>query len=163
MCSAADPALECRRAGIGCVDCKTLLAKNLNRELEPFRARRAQIASKPEAGARTFTIDKDSGEIDGEQYTALPKSYVIQRVGTQPKKIALTFDDGPDPDWTPKILDILKEKHVPATFFIIGENAEAPGRYFNGLIDEVRLYRRALTAQEIRAIHDALGTSGRPR
>lgn len=87
-----------------------------------------QIASKPEDGARTFTIDKDSGEIDGEQYTALPKSYVIQRVGTQPKKIALTFDDGPDPDWTPKILDILKEKHVPATFFIIGENAEASPR-----------------------------------
>ncbi len=39
--------VECRRAGIGCVQCKTLLAKNLNKHLEPFRARRAEIASKP--------------------------------------------------------------------------------------------------------------------
>ncbi|MFK2903841.1 glycosyltransferase [Dyella ginsengisoli] len=95
-----------------------------------------QIASKPQAGARTFTIDKDSGEIDGEQYTALPTSYVIQRVGIQPGKIALTFDDGPDPDWTPKILDILKAKHVPATFFIIGENAEASPRLVQRMVDE---------------------------
>jgi tryptophanyl-tRNA synthetase len=39
--------VECRRAGIGCVDCKKLLAKNLNNHLEPFRARRAGFASKP--------------------------------------------------------------------------------------------------------------------
>ena len=39
--------VECRRAGIGCVDCKKLLAKNLNGHLEPFRARRAVFASKP--------------------------------------------------------------------------------------------------------------------
>ncbi|HSK65310.1 MAG TPA: tryptophan--tRNA ligase, partial [Anaerolineales bacterium] len=38
---------ECRRAGIGCVDCKKLLAKNLNCHLEPFRARRAELASRP--------------------------------------------------------------------------------------------------------------------
>lgn len=39
--------IECRRAGIGCVDCKKLLAKNLNQHLEPFRAKRAEFASKP--------------------------------------------------------------------------------------------------------------------
>ena len=39
--------VECRRAGIGCVDCKKLLAKNLNTHLEPFRAKRAEFASKP--------------------------------------------------------------------------------------------------------------------
>ena len=39
--------VECRRAGIGCVDCKKLLAKNMNAHLEPFRARRAEFASKP--------------------------------------------------------------------------------------------------------------------
>jgi len=37
--------IECRRAGIGCVECKALFAENLNRHLEPFRARRAQLAS----------------------------------------------------------------------------------------------------------------------
>ncbi|MFH1186178.1 MAG: tryptophan--tRNA ligase [Chloroflexota bacterium] len=41
--------VECRRAGIGCVECKTLFAKNLNRDLEPFRLRRAEIAAKPDA------------------------------------------------------------------------------------------------------------------
>jgi tryptophanyl-tRNA synthetase len=40
--------VECRRAGIGCVECKALFAKNLNNHLEPFRAKRAEIASKPE-------------------------------------------------------------------------------------------------------------------
>jgi len=39
--------VECRRAGIGCVDCKKLLAKNMNQHLEPFRARRAEFASRP--------------------------------------------------------------------------------------------------------------------
>ena len=39
---------ECRRAGIGCVDCKRLMAKNLNAHLEPFRARRAEIGSHPQ-------------------------------------------------------------------------------------------------------------------
>lgn len=39
--------VECRRAGIGCVDCKKLLARNMNAHLEPFRANRAEFASKP--------------------------------------------------------------------------------------------------------------------
>lgn len=40
--------LECRRAGIGCVDCKKIFAGNLNKALEPFREKRAELASKPE-------------------------------------------------------------------------------------------------------------------
>lgn len=40
--------VECRRAGIGCVDCKKRFAANLNRHLEPFRAKRAELASKPD-------------------------------------------------------------------------------------------------------------------
>ena len=39
---------ECRRAGIGCVECKQLFAKNLNSNLEPFREKRAALAQKPE-------------------------------------------------------------------------------------------------------------------
>jgi tryptophanyl-tRNA synthetase len=41
--------VECRRAGIGCVDCKKMLARNLNIHLEPFRARRAEIGSNPQS------------------------------------------------------------------------------------------------------------------
>ena len=40
--------IECRRAGIGCVDCKKRFAANLNKHLEPFRAKRAELASKPD-------------------------------------------------------------------------------------------------------------------
>ena len=39
-------------------------------------------------------------------------------------EIAITFDDGPSPAWTPKLLDGLKERNIKATFFLIGENAE---------------------------------------
>jgi cellulose synthase/poly-beta-1,6-N-acetylglucosamine synthase-like glycosyltransferase/peptidoglycan/xylan/chitin deacetylase (PgdA/CDA1 family) len=47
-------------------------------------------------------------------------------VSTQPppgRRIALTFDDGPDPHWTPKIAAILRGNHVPATFFVVGSEA----------------------------------------
>ena len=40
--------VECRRAGIGCVDCKKLLAKNLNQHLDPFRLRRSELAARPD-------------------------------------------------------------------------------------------------------------------
>jgi tryptophanyl-tRNA synthetase len=40
--------IECRRAGIGCVDCKKRFAENLNKALEPFRARRTELSAHPE-------------------------------------------------------------------------------------------------------------------
>lgn len=46
---------------------------------------------------------------------------IIYRGNTRNKKVALTFDDGPDGFYTPKILDILREEGVPATFFVVGE------------------------------------------
>src|SRR5262245_18213083 len=55
---------------------------------------------------------------------------VINAVGSHPfsyrmraKTVALTFDDGPDPTWTPKILAVLRREHVPATFFVVGAHA----------------------------------------
>lgn len=42
----------------------------------------------------------------------------------EPPKIALTFDDGPNPRYTPLLLDGLREKGICATFFLIGENIE---------------------------------------
>ena len=49
------------------------------------------------------------------------KPEIVYRVETFKKKVALTFDDGPDDDATPKILDILRDKKVPATFFVVGD------------------------------------------
>jgi peptidoglycan-N-acetylglucosamine deacetylase len=39
------------------------------------------------------------------------------------QRVALTFDDGPDPDWTPRVLDLLVEADARATFFLVGERA----------------------------------------
>ncbi len=50
--------------------------------------------------------------------------------------IALTFDDGPHPQYTPEILDILKEAKIKATFFVIGENAAASPRLVDRIIEE---------------------------
>ena len=49
------------------------------------------------------------------------------QVGSEKKKIALTFDDGPSASCTPVLLDGLKERGVHATFFLIGENVEKEG------------------------------------
>jgi cellulose synthase/poly-beta-1,6-N-acetylglucosamine synthase-like glycosyltransferase/peptidoglycan/xylan/chitin deacetylase (PgdA/CDA1 family) len=47
-------------------------------------------------------------------------------VSNQPppgRRIALTFDDGPDPKWTPRIADLLRREGVPGTFFVVGSQA----------------------------------------
>ncbi len=51
--------VECRRAGIGCVDCKKRFAANLNAHLEPFRAKRAEIAQNPDT---VWDVLHDGGE-----------------------------------------------------------------------------------------------------
>lgn len=84
-----------------------------------------QFAASPKDGVREFKIDATSGLIQTAEYKSIPSSYVIRRTGYRPGAVALTFDDGPDEEWTPKILDILKREQVPAAFFIIGQNGQA--------------------------------------
>lgn len=55
---------------------------------------------------------------------------------TNEKVVALTFDDGPDPVDTPVILDILKEKNVRATFFILGQAAQDNPNLLRRLVKE---------------------------
>lgn len=55
------------------------------------------------------------------------------------KKIALTFDDGPDDVFTPQILDVLKNKGVKATFFIIGKRAEGYPKVMKRIVEEDHL------------------------
>lgn len=54
----------------------------------------------------------------------LNRKDTVYRVPSQIKKIALTFDDGPSPQWTPLILDQLKDLGVKATFFLIGHHVQ---------------------------------------
>ena len=69
-------------------------------------------------------MDSDNFTVTDEHMESLPRSYVVQQYGYNPKKLALSFDDGPDPTWTPKILDVLKQYNVKAAFMVIGEQAQ---------------------------------------
>jgi len=81
-----------------------------------------RVDAVPTAGSRTLTYDPHSSLITNEAYNQMPMPYVVRRTGDKPKQIALTFDDGPDPKYTPQILSVLERAHVPGTFFVIGEN-----------------------------------------
>jgi cellulose synthase/poly-beta-1,6-N-acetylglucosamine synthase-like glycosyltransferase/peptidoglycan/xylan/chitin deacetylase (PgdA/CDA1 family)/spore germination protein YaaH len=81
-----------------------------------------RITALPTPGKRRLTLGRN-GLLSNVEFLSVPRPYTITRTGYQPGLVALTFDDGPDSRWTPRVLDILKEKHVPATFFVVGENA----------------------------------------
>ncbi|MGC2285271.1 MAG: glycosyltransferase [Candidatus Acidiferrum sp.] len=82
------------------------------------------FADTPKSGRRSFTYEASTDLFTDETYEEYPLSYDIDQIGGgSPKKLVISFDDGPDPRWTPKILDILKEKHAPAVFFVVGEEA----------------------------------------
>jgi peptidoglycan/xylan/chitin deacetylase (PgdA/CDA1 family) len=51
----------------------------------------------------------------------------LRRLPFAANTICLTFDDGPDPHWTPRILDLLERHHARATFFVIGQLASRFG------------------------------------
>lgn len=79
------------------------------------------VLSDPFTGARL-------GALSGAQRAAAGgRPYVVQRYGYGggSRRIALTFDDGPDPVWTPKVLDVLARHHVHATFFVTGRASAA--------------------------------------
>jgi cellulose synthase/poly-beta-1,6-N-acetylglucosamine synthase-like glycosyltransferase/peptidoglycan/xylan/chitin deacetylase (PgdA/CDA1 family)/spore germination protein YaaH len=82
------------------------------------------VSGSPTNGSRTLTIDDDTKLIDSEEISHYPLSYTVNYFGYHPKKLALSFDDGPDAEWTPKILDALKKLNVKGAFFMIGEEAE---------------------------------------
>lgn len=63
-------------------------------------------------------------------------SKAIWRKSKQENNIYLTFDDGPIPEITPWILDILKEKGVKATFFCVGDNIRKNPAIYQRLLDE---------------------------
>lgn len=84
-----------------------------------------KIVSAGKNGSRDISLDS-SGNIISETYNSYPTQYEVDRYGKPAgKEIELTFDDGPDPTYTKEILDILDKYNVKATFFVVGENAEA--------------------------------------
>jgi len=98
-----------------------------------------RIEDRPTPGTRDLTIDPNTKLITDENFQSLPEPYRVGRYGYSPNKVVLTFDDGPDPEWTPKILDVLKQEQAPATFFLIGIQTDK----FPGLAQ--RIYREGHT------------------
>ncbi len=92
-----------------------------------------RIEDRPSHGSRELDIDAKSNIITDENFQTLPEPYRVGRYGYSPNKIALTFDDGPDPEWTPKVLDVLKRENAQATFFLIG----IQGDKFSGLVKRI--------------------------
>ncbi|WP_121354493.1 polysaccharide deacetylase family protein [Flavisolibacter nicotianae] len=89
------------------------------------------VVSTPTKGFIRTEQDSTEMLISEESYESLPSQFVVNAYGWNKqdtarnrKKIVLTFDDGPDASWTPNVLDILSQKHVPATFFLVGKNME---------------------------------------
>ncbi|HQW84862.1 MAG TPA: glycosyltransferase, partial [Ferruginibacter sp.] len=85
----------------------------------------------PAAGNIKLEVDKTEMLIAEQQYLQLPSGYVYEKFAEDKTpmgpghKMILTFDDGPSAAFTPQILKILEKEKVPATFFIIGLNAES--------------------------------------
>ncbi len=74
-------------------------------------------------GLRNLAVDAD-GYLT-EKYVKFAEFPTLYHQGAGSEhQVAITFDDGPDPRWTPKVLDILKAANVKATFFVVGVNAE---------------------------------------
>lgn len=70
-------------------------------------------------------INLESTGFISSVYEEFPRPACVYHQGAAPlHQVALTFDDGPDPTWTPRILHILKEKKVPAAFFVLGSQAQ---------------------------------------
>ncbi|WP_035858666.1 polysaccharide deacetylase family protein [Cryptosporangium arvum] len=93
------------------------------------------------AAGAALALVSTLGVSAGPSYASLPSSGVVATSRPTPKPllhptstpyrhtgrsaIALTFDDGPDPTWTPQVLALLRKYHVKATFCLIGVNVKA--------------------------------------
>jgi cellulose synthase/poly-beta-1,6-N-acetylglucosamine synthase-like glycosyltransferase/peptidoglycan/xylan/chitin deacetylase (PgdA/CDA1 family)/spore germination protein YaaH len=74
------------------------------------------------------SIHFGDGEIDSETYRNFPSPWEAQVSGFLSGAIVLTFDDGPDPEYTERVLDILQREHLKATFFVTGlQSLKHPG------------------------------------
>jgi peptidoglycan-N-acetylglucosamine deacetylase len=88
-------------------------------------------------GKRQVNYDRTSGLIVDSRFITYPSPYEIERWGGgNRQKIALTFDDGPNPEYTSRVLDILRQYHAPATFFVIGLNGEQNPDLLHRIVDE---------------------------
>jgi cellulose synthase/poly-beta-1,6-N-acetylglucosamine synthase-like glycosyltransferase/peptidoglycan/xylan/chitin deacetylase (PgdA/CDA1 family)/spore germination protein YaaH len=86
-------------------------------------------------GMRHLAVDA-AGYLTAK-YTKFPEFPTLYHQGAGgDHEVAITFDDGPSPEWTPKVLDILKAAHVKAAFFLVGVNVERYPGLVKRIVDE---------------------------
>jgi cellulose synthase/poly-beta-1,6-N-acetylglucosamine synthase-like glycosyltransferase/peptidoglycan/xylan/chitin deacetylase (PgdA/CDA1 family) len=75
----------------------------------------------------TAPASADAAQVEGGGAVLHRQGAGLTSRSLPPRTVALTFDDGPDPRWTPRVLDVLAREHVPATFFLVGTHvADSP-------------------------------------
>jgi len=95
------------------------------------------VEAEQRPGRRALDLDQASTLIVRQRMEQLPSAHRIASWGTRPaNRIALTFDDGPDNRITPRILDVLHEKGVKATFFVVGRSAVRHPHLIRRIYDE---------------------------
>lgn len=72
-------------------------------------------------GPRSYRLQPEAGSAATGHRASTSVTYTLG--SSTGRRIALTFDDGPDPVYTPQVLEILRRHRVPATFCVLGENA----------------------------------------
>ena len=83
------------------------------------------VESEPKMGNVSLSMDNNDALISEEKYISLPSTYTVSKLGScRPKDLILTFDDGPDYRWTPRVLATLMKYGVPAAFFMVGLQME---------------------------------------
>jgi len=86
-------------------------------------------------GRRNLAVDPE-GYLTAK-YVKFPEFPTLYHQGEGGEhQVAITFDDGPSPQWTPKILDILKTANVKAAFFLVGANAERYPALVRRIVEE---------------------------
>ncbi|WP_139991734.1 polysaccharide deacetylase family protein [Paenibacillus paridis] len=86
---------------------------------------------KPDAPATDKPVASGTDKLDKPDEQA-----VVEKPSKDAKLIAITFDDGPDKNYTTDILDILKEKDVKATFFVVGQQVTKNPKVLERIVDE---------------------------
>jgi peptidoglycan/xylan/chitin deacetylase (PgdA/CDA1 family) len=82
------------------------------------------VATSQALEARSETYARDQLTSESHSSSSDYKSYYVYSGPKDSNLIALTYDDGPNSRFTPHLVEILKKKQVPATFFFIGEQVE---------------------------------------
>src|ERR1039458_6547043 len=98
----------------------TIAALALTVALVPLAAAAEACPGNPEALGTQRVLNLDPGSTPRVGRKSFPATLPLQR-----KELVLTFDDGPWPTTTPKVLNALKHECVRATFFLLGRNVEA--------------------------------------